>query len=267
VAGVAGPQAGLGQRPLAPTNRRQLGRASRQRELAAAHARIGLPGPVLHSIVLYWFGLLRCLALPCLARPGERLNPSVELSISQCHSRCQRNRDNRETAHDRLGSVRRGKTRAQRAKRRAQSRAHARNVTSTWDSVHGSGAGQSYAPAAPLSAALPLSSSPAARRPPPARHSWLMAWLVWSLADASWGANNCFSAQLFLEPGVQVTRLTPGAKCHRPPPTVLPIAHTCPAIRPVPTLSTNMSMAVASAVAVAVSIPHPSIRCLVGPQP
>jgi hypothetical protein len=246
VAGVAGPQAGLGQRPLAPTNRRQLGRASRQRELAAAHARIGLPGPVLHSIVLYWFGLLRCVALPCLARPGERLNPSVELSISQCHSRCQRNRDNRETAHDRLGSVRRGKTRAQRAKRRAQSRAHARNVTSTWDSVHGSGAGQSYAPAAPLSAALPLSSSPAARRPPPARHSWLMAWLVWSLADASWGANNCFSAQLFLEPGVQVTRLTPVGQMpppttHHPPSYPLPIHvllsaryRPCPPICPWP---------------------------------
>jgi hypothetical protein len=224
---------------------------------------------------------LRCLGLRCLGLRGERLNPSVELSAAESvsavsetgtagrlHTTDWAARD--EARHE--GSGQGG------GQGRGQSRAPARNVTSTW----GLGARLWRRPitrSVVCRAALILvARPPPARRSPPARHSWLMAGLVWSLADASCVAvaNNGFSAQLFLEPGVQVTRLTPvacspNATTHRPPSAVLPIAHTCPAIRPAPTLSTNIPMAVAVAVAVAVtlavSIPHPSIRCLAGPGP
>jgi hypothetical protein len=105
----------------------------------------------LHMLVLYciglvwvglvWSGLVCCVALPWVALPwparreAEPERRAERSRISQC---CQRNRNSRATAHDRLGSARRGKTRGsgQRAagsgQGRGQSRAPARNVTSTW---------------------------------------------------------------------------------------------------------------------------------------
>jgi hypothetical protein len=130
-----------------------------------------LAGPALSCTVLYCIGLvccvaLRCVALPCPARqeaePERRAEPG---RINQCHSRCQRNRNNRETdwaARDEA-----------RQERRAQSRAHARNVTSTW----GLGARLWRRPITRASrsvvcrAALIL----VARRSPPAARSSLMA--------------------------------------------------------------------------------------------
>jgi hypothetical protein len=227
---------------------------------------------------LVWSGLVCCVALPWVALPwparreAEPERRAERSRISQC---CQRNRNSRATAHDRLGSARRGKTRGsgqraagsgQRAGQRAEQSARQKR------NKHLGTRCTALAPPNHTLRCLPRCPHPRrppAARSPPARHSWLMAGLVWSLADASCVAvaNNGFSAQLFLEPGVQVTRLTPVAQM--PPPTVrrppsypLPIHVLLSArYRPCP----NMPIAVA--VAVAVSIPYPSIRCLVGPGP
>jgi hypothetical protein len=117
--------------PQIATEHWELGRASGQRELAAAHARIGLAGPVLYSIVLYWFAALRCLGLPWVALVGERLNPSVELSPAGSISATAAVSETGTTERqDRTDWARRDETSQQ--NRAEQSRAPARNVTSTW---------------------------------------------------------------------------------------------------------------------------------------